>query len=108
MAKMWSQQQGHKVVCLRALYIDTRPKAIDQLIVYVDKAQRQITEIAQSQEALPQLGLLDMIILPVRMAGVLILYITQRSIKQQGSYRIAANFRKVGRDDRDVPCAPTT
>ena len=71
----------------------------------MDKAQRQITAIAVSQVALPQLGLVDMIILPVRMAGAWILYMTQRSIKQQGSYRIAANFRRVGREDRDVPYA---
>ena len=71
----------------------------------MDKAQRQITAIAVSQVVLPQLGLVDMIILPVRMAGAWILYMTQRSIKQQGSYRIAANFRRVGREDRDVPYA---
>jgi hypothetical protein len=46
-----------------------------------------------------------MIILPVRMAGAWILYITQRSTKQQGSYRISVNFKRLSRENRDVPYA---
>ena len=81
MEEIWKLPQGPKVVCLKPLCIDAGPQAADQLKAYVHKAQRQITEIAVSQVVLPQLGLVDMIILPVRMAGAWILYMTQRSIK---------------------------
>ena len=105
MSEMWRQTQGSKVVCLKTLCLETGPKALEQLKAYVDNAHWVIPKMVTAREALPHLGLVDMIILPVRMAGAWILYITQRSTKQQGSYRISANFKRLSRENRDVPYA---
>ena len=39
------------------------------------------------------------------MARARILNLMQRSIKQQGSYKIAANFKIIGKEYRNVPWA---
>ena len=54
------------------------------------------------------MGLLDTIILPVIMPGAWILCMTQSLIKQQGSYRIAVNFKRAGSEDKVSLTRPKT
>ena len=46
-----------------------------------------------------------MFVLPVKLAGAWVLYLTQRSTKQQSSVRISANFRRLEKEERDIPRA---
>ena len=105
LAKMVQDPAHCRAVCLKTLRLDEGEEVMDQLQSYVDDTQDEIWNIAATNKPQPLWQHVDTIVLPVKLPGAWILYLTQRSIKLQSLVRIAKSFRWMGNTNRDVPMA---
>jgi hypothetical protein len=95
MAEVWKSTNRLKAIYLYLLILETHKDVLSSLQAYVGGVHEQIEAEVEKGNTWHQIEKVDMVVLPVKVAGTWALYLTQRSTKQQSVLRHAIRVRKV-------------
>ena len=92
MPETWYHSDLTRVICLEPLDIHHGELTLMNMRTYVERIGTQLTQIASGSMMWLKREQVDLIVIPVRIAGTWLLYITQRTGNSQTVVRIAGNF----------------
>jgi hypothetical protein len=78
---------------------------LEDLQVYIDKIQANVDHLLEGANTWHLVETVDMVVIPVKVAGTWTLYLTQKSTRQQSVIKFARGIRKVEESNRDAPGA---
>ena len=105
MAEVWKPTSRLRAICLYPLRLDNHKEVLSHIQAYVGEVNAQIEAEVDKGNSWHQIENVDMVVLPVKVAGTWALYLTQRSTKQQSVLRLARRVRKVEANNSDAPGA---
>jgi len=103
MGEVWKPSNRLRAICLHPLRLDNHEGVLADLQTYVAGVQAQIEAAVDKGETWHQIESVDMVVIPVKLAGTWALYLTQRSTKLQNVIRLASRVKMV--DIKDAPGA---
>ena len=105
MEEVWKPSNRIIAICLYPLRLDASDNVLEDLQIYLDGVQAQVKNMLEKGHTWHMIESVDIVVIPVKVAGAWALYLTQRTTKQQSVLRVARMIRKVEASNRDAPGA---
>ena len=105
MDEAWKPSNRLRAICLDPLHHANRQSVLEDLQVYIGKIQANLDHLLEGANTWHLVEAVDMVVIPVKVAGTWTLYLTQKSTRQQSVIRFARSARKMEESNRDAPGA---
>ena len=105
MEEAWKPSTRLSAICLSPLHLANRESVLEDLQRYIVGIQANVDHLLEGADTWHRVEAVDMVVIPVKVAGTWALYLTQKSTRQQSVIRFARGVRKVEESNRDAPGA---
>ena len=102
---MWKPKNRIRAICLDSLNLFNHDNVHDDLQAYISKVQATLNDMMAKAHTWHIAESVDMVIIPVKLAGTWALYLTQRATKLQSVIIVTRRLGKVEESNRDAPGA---
>ena len=105
MDEAWKPSNRLRAICLDPHHLANRQSVLEDLQAYIEKIQANVDYLLEGANTWHLVEAVDMVVIPVKVAGTWTLYLTQKSTRQQSVIRFARSVRKMEESNRDAPGA---
>jgi hypothetical protein len=82
MGEAWKPTNRLRAICLNPLHLANKESVLEDLQVYIDKIQANVDHLLEGADTWHLVEAVDMVVIPVKVAGTWALYLTQKSTRQ--------------------------
>ena len=98
MDEVWKPTNILRAICLDPLHLANRESVLEDLQVYISRIQINLDHLLEGAHTWHLVEAVDMVVIPVKVAGTWALYLTQKLTKQQERDQIREGSQEGGRE----------